>query len=116
VKNGDKVNNHPDARLLQPLKPLLDNQDVTEIVVDGFERVYVRRHGKLEDVPSPFRNQEHLMQVINDLLEALDRQVNRTLPLVNVRFLMARGSMCVTSCRSNRGSDDHSKVSSTRMD
>ncbi len=80
------MNNHPDARLLQPLKPLLDNQDVTEIVVDGFERVYVRRHGKLEDVPSPFRNQEHLMQVINDLLEALDRQVNRTLPLVNVRL------------------------------
>jgi len=71
---------------LAPLEPLLDDPSVTEILADGFARVYVERRGKLEDVPSPFRDDEHLLEVIQALIEPLGRRVDESAPMVSARL------------------------------
>jgi pilus assembly protein CpaF len=53
------------------LEPLLADPDVTEIMVDSYDRVYVERHGKLEDVPSPFRDADQLAEVIRSAVVSL---------------------------------------------
>ncbi len=74
----------PDA--LTPLEPLLADPDVTEIMIDGYQRVYVERHGRFEDVPTPFRDDEHLIEVINAIVSPLGRTVNESAPLFDARL------------------------------
>jgi pilus assembly protein CpaF len=74
------------ANPLAPLEPLLNDPSVTEILADGSARVYVERHGKLEDVPSPFRDDEHLLEVIQALIEPLGRRVDESAPMVSARL------------------------------
>src|SRR5262249_61868855 len=49
------------ATNLGPLEPILDDPEVTEILVDGPDRIYVERRGKLEDVDGRFDDAEHLL-------------------------------------------------------
>lgn len=74
----------PDA--LTPLEPLLADPDVTEIMIDGYQRIYVERHGRFEDVPTPFRDDEHLKEVINVIVSSLGRTVNESAPLFDARL------------------------------
>jgi len=53
---------------LAPLEPWLNDPQVGEIMVDGHDNVYVERDGKLVDVPTPFRDDEHLLEAIAALL------------------------------------------------
>ena len=71
---------------LDPLEPLLSDPTVTEILADGSARVYVERRGMLEDVPSPFRDDEHLLEVIQALIEPLGRRVDEAAPMVSARL------------------------------
>ena len=67
---------------LAPLEPLLSDPSITEIMADGSSRVYVERHGRLEDVPSPFRDDEHLLEVIQALIEPLGHRMDESAPQV----------------------------------
>lgn len=71
---------------LDVLEPLLSDADVTEIMVDGPDRVYVEKEGKFVDVPSPFRDQAHLLAVIEAILQPMGLQVDSANPLLDARL------------------------------
>jgi len=71
---------------LDVLEPLLSDAAVTEIMVDGPDRVYVEKRGQFEDVASPFRDQAHLLAVIEAILQPMGLQVDSANPLVDARL------------------------------
>jgi pilus assembly protein CpaF len=72
---------------LAALEPLLTDPANMEIMIDGSQRVYVERNGRLEDiVPSPFRDDAHLMEVIAAILAMVGRKVDESHPFIDVRL------------------------------
>jgi len=69
-----------------PLEPLLMDDTLTEILVDGPNRIYVERHGKLEDVSARFRDDEHLMRYIRRIVAPLGRRLDEDCPVVDARL------------------------------
>ncbi len=74
------------TNLLTPLEPLLSDGEVIEIMVDGYDKVYVEKHGQFIDVPTPFRDEEHLLDVIADILGFVGQKVDESNPMVDVRL------------------------------
>ncbi|MBN1955237.1 MAG: CpaF family protein [Anaerolineae bacterium] len=76
-------------QLLAPIAPWLDDPDVTGIMADGHERVYVERRslpGKFEDVLSPFQDDEQLLQMMRDVLAPLGKTLDAAAPYADVRL------------------------------
>jgi pilus assembly protein CpaF len=71
---------------LGPLEPLLDDPTITDILVNTFRRVYVERHGLLELTPLKFRNDQHLMAIIDRIVSAVGRRVDESSPMVDARL------------------------------
>ncbi|HSF93677.1 MAG TPA: CpaF family protein, partial [Thermohalobaculum sp.] len=71
---------------LGPLEPLLADPTVTDILVNTFEQCYVERHGKLELSPVQFKDNAHLMRVINKIVSAVGRRVDESQPWVDARL------------------------------
>ena len=74
---------------LAPLQPFLDDTTVVEIMVDGFDKVYVERQGEqgqYEDIPSPFRDNRHLLDVIHKTAVALDHKLGEGEFMMDVRL------------------------------
>lgn len=71
---------------LDVLEPFLSDEQVTEIMVDGPDRVYVEKQGRFEDVASPFRDQAHLLAVIEAILQPMGLQVDSAKPLLDARL------------------------------
>jgi pilus assembly protein CpaF len=71
---------------LAPLEPWLNDPEVIEIMVDSYDRVYVERKGKLVDVPTPFHDDKHLMEVIDAILTPLGQKVDESTPMVDSRL------------------------------
>jgi pilus assembly protein CpaF len=74
------------TNMLAPLEPLLSDPDVVEVMVDGYNKVYVEKHGQLIDTPSLFRDDEHLMEVINHILEWVGQKVDESNPFCDARL------------------------------
>jgi pilus assembly protein CpaF len=69
-----------------PLERLLRMPDVTDILVNGPDTVYIERKGVLEQVPVRFRDVDHLLHVINRIVSAVGRRVDEATPLVDARL------------------------------
>jgi len=69
-----------------PLQPLLDDPEVTEIMVNGPYQVYVERHGKIELTGVRFRDERHLMRIIEKILLPLGKRVDERVPMVDARL------------------------------
>jgi len=69
-----------------PLESCLADDTVTEIMVDGPNKIYVERNGKLEDVPARFRDEERLMLLIQRLIAPLGLPLNNSHPVVDARL------------------------------
>lgn len=69
-----------------PLERLLRTPDVTDILVNGPDTVYVERNGQLEQVPVHFRNNEHLLHVIDRVVAGVGRRVDESSPMVDARL------------------------------
>jgi pilus assembly protein CpaF len=69
-----------------PLQPLLDDVQNSEIMVTGPNQVYVERHGKLVDVPIQFKDEAHLMRIIDRMLAPIGRRVDRDSPTADSRL------------------------------
>jgi pilus assembly protein CpaF len=80
------MHSKPKADVLAPLEPLLADPDVVEIMVNGYQQVYVERHGQYEDVPTPFHDDAHVLEVINAIIDPLGRKVNESFPMVDARL------------------------------
>ncbi len=69
-----------------PLEPILADSEVIEVLVDGPEKIYVERRGKLADAPDRFRDESHLMSIIHRIVIRTGRQINESHPMVDARF------------------------------
>jgi pilus assembly protein CpaF len=71
---------------LGPLEPLLKDPTVSDILVNRFDRVYVERAGKLELTPLSFKDNTHLMQIIERIVSRVGRRVDESSPMVDARL------------------------------
>jgi len=71
---------------LGPLEPLLADDTVTDILVNTYSQCYVERGGKLELSPVQFKDNAHLMRVINKIVSAVGRRVDESQPWVDARL------------------------------
>ncbi len=71
---------------LGPLEPLLKDETITDILVNGHETVFVERRGMLERVPTRFQDEKHLMRVIQKIVSAVGRRVDESSPFVDARL------------------------------
>ena len=75
---------------LGPLEPLMADPTVSDILVNGSGRIYVERHGRLERTAARFRDDAHLMKIIDKIVSRVGRRVDEASPMVDAR--MADGS------------------------
>ncbi|WP_104042514.1 CpaF family protein [Arthrobacter sp. ZGTC412] len=71
---------------LGPLEKFLGDSDITEIMVNGPERIYVERRGKLTLTGSRFTGEEHLRRVIERIVTKVGRRIDESSPLVDARL------------------------------
>lgn len=71
---------------LGPLEPLLADTTVADILVNGHASVYVERHGKLQRTDVRFRDDRHLLNIIDRIVSGLGRRIDESSPLVDARL------------------------------
>ncbi len=97
VENADLTLNRAErARLVQevyddvvgfgPLEPLLKNPDITEIMVNGPDKVYVEIGGKIQPSSVRFTDDTHVMNIINRIVSMVGRRIDEANPMVDARL------------------------------
>ncbi|MCR4401993.1 MAG: CpaF family protein [Firmicutes bacterium] len=71
---------------LGPITPLLEDDSVTEIMVNGPNNVYVERSGRLERARVCFRSADHVMHIIERIVSPLGRRIDEASPMVDARL------------------------------
>jgi pilus assembly protein CpaF len=71
---------------LGPLEPLIEDETVTDIMVNGAKQVYIERRGKLELTDVSFRDDQHVMNVATKIVTRIGRRVDESRPLVDARL------------------------------
>src|SRR6266481_6401267 len=71
---------------LGPLEPLLKDPGISDILVNRFDRVYIERAGKLELTGLSFKDNQHLMQIIDRIVSRVGRRVDESSPMVDARL------------------------------
>lgn len=71
---------------LGPLQPLLEDESITEIMVNGAKNIYIERKGKIHRVPVTFENNEHVMRIIDRIVAPLGRRIDESSPYVDARL------------------------------
>ena len=69
-----------------PINPLLLDPDVSEVMVNGPRRVYVERNGKVQLTDVEFRDDEHVMHIIEKIVAPLGRRIDESSPMVDARL------------------------------
>ncbi|WBW95541.1 CpaF family protein [Oceanirhabdus sp. W0125-5] len=69
-----------------PINPLLNDIEVSEVMVNGPDKVYVERNGKIQLTDVQFRDDEHVMQVIEKIVSPLGRRIDESSPMVDARL------------------------------
>jgi pilus assembly protein CpaF len=71
---------------LGPLEPLLVDPTVNDVLVNGCRQIYVERFGKLEKSVARFKDNAHLMRIIDKIVSSVGRRVDESSPLVDARL------------------------------
>lgn len=71
---------------LGPLQSLLEDDTITEIMVNGPKNIYIERKGKLHRVPVTFESNEHVMRIIDRIVAPLGRRIDESSPYVDARL------------------------------
>ena len=71
---------------LGPLEPLLADESITDILVNGYRDVFVERYGLLERAHIRFQDERHLMRIIQKIVSAVGRRVDESSPFVDARL------------------------------
>ena len=69
-----------------PLQPLLEDDTITEIMVNGAKNIYIERKGKVHRVPVTFENNDHVMRIIDRIVAPLGRRIDESSPYVDARL------------------------------
>ena len=71
---------------LGPLEPLLKDPTITDILVNGHDCVFVERYGTLEQSPARFKDERHLLRIIQKIVSAVGRRIDELSPMVDARL------------------------------
>ena len=71
---------------LGPLEPLLKDPTITDILVNGNDKVFVERYGVLESSPVRFKDEKHLLRIIQKIVSAVGRRIDESSPMVDARL------------------------------
>ncbi|MCI0408169.1 MAG: Flp pilus assembly complex ATPase component TadA, partial [Acidobacteria bacterium] len=71
---------------LGPLEPMLADPSINDILVNTFDQIYVERHGKLEPSQVTFKDDNHLMQIIDRIVSRVGRRIDESSPMVDARL------------------------------
>ena len=69
-----------------PIEPLLEDPEITEIMVNGYDEIFVERFGLIEPTSVKFENNTHLMRVIDRIVAPIGRRVDEMSPMVDARL------------------------------
>src|SRR5215218_2362936 len=69
-----------------PLQPLLEDDTITEVMVNGAKNIYIERKGKVHRVPVTFENNDHVMRIIDRIVSPLGRRIDESSPTVDARL------------------------------
>jgi pilus assembly protein CpaF len=69
-----------------PLQPLLEDETITEIMVNGAKNIYIERGGKILRVPMSFESDDHVMRIIDRIVAPLGRRIDESSPYVDARL------------------------------
>src|SRR5208283_1190345 len=72
---------------LGPLEPLLHDPTVSDILVNTYKTVYVERRGVIEKTDIAFKDEAHLMHIIDKIVSAVGRRIDVSSPMVDARLL-----------------------------
>ena len=72
---------------LGPLEPLLRDESITEIMVNGPRQVYIERSGRIEMANVTFQNDDHVMRIIDRIISPIGRRVDESSPMVDARLV-----------------------------
>ena len=72
---------------LGPLELLLKDHTVSDILINGPKNIYVERRGRMEKTTVVFRDNDHLMQIIDRIISKVGRRVDETCPMVDARMI-----------------------------
>jgi pilus assembly protein CpaF len=71
---------------LGPLEPLLKDESINDILINGPYQVYVERRGELELTPVRFRDNDHLLRIVNRIVAGVGRRIDESSPMVDARL------------------------------
>ena len=96
ARNARPLSGSDRARLVQevvddvlgngPLEPLLRDPEVTEIMVNGFDTIFVERHGRISRTSLRFADDNHLRQTIDRIVSRVGRRIDEASPMVDARL------------------------------
>jgi pilus assembly protein CpaF len=69
-----------------PLQPLLEDDTITEVMVNGAKNIYIERGGKIHRVPMTFESDDHVMRIIERIVSPLGRRIDESSPYVDARL------------------------------
>ena len=69
-----------------PIEPLLKSEEITEVMVNGYDKVYIERFGKIEPTKVHFEDEAQLRQIIDRIISPIGRRVDESMPMVNARL------------------------------
>jgi pilus assembly protein CpaF len=69
-----------------PIEPFLRDDTVTEVMVNGFDRIYIERNGLIEKTDGAFLDEEHLYRIIDRIVSQVGRRVDEASPMVDARL------------------------------
>jgi pilus assembly protein CpaF len=72
---------------LGPLEPLLKDPEINDILINGHHNCFVEKRGKLQQIHVPFKDEAHLLRIINKIVAAVGRRVDESSPMVDARML-----------------------------
>jgi pilus assembly protein CpaF len=71
---------------LGPIEPLLQDDSIADILINGPFQVYVERRGELEATPVRFRDNDHLLRIVNRIVATVGRRIDESQPMVDARL------------------------------
>jgi pilus assembly protein CpaF len=69
-----------------PLEPLLRDDDITEVMCNNWDRIFIERNGKIEQTDTTFADNAHLLRIIDKIVSQVGRRVDEASPMVDARL------------------------------
>jgi pilus assembly protein CpaF len=71
---------------LGPIEPLLKDDSIADILINTHRKVYIERRGQIEETPIRFKDEAHLLRIVNKIVSAIGRRVDESSPMVDARL------------------------------